>query len=598
MTPIEHVVIIIGENRTFDHIFATYVPRAGQTVSNLLSKGIITPSGAPGPNVALAQQYRGSLKAPAKYSLVPTSKTPYKTLPPPDTTYANGSASDTSPPPFKTLAAASAYEGLTLPPIDLPLLTSGATGLPHNAIDTRLLDALHLDNKPFQLSPHISDDDYSGDPIHRFYQMWQQFDCSVSQATSENPSGCLADLFTWVATSTGAGSNGAPPSAPVNIRTTHQGSLAMGFYNVLAGDMNYFNALAHQYAISDNFHQSVMGGTGANSIMIGAADAYYYTDGHGHAATPPANQIENPDPLPGTDNWYTQDGYSGGSYSNCSDPKQPGVGAIVSYLASLPYKPKPNCEPGHYYLLNNYDTGYNGDGTLRTGNPFTLPPSPVRTIADVLLAKGVSWKYYGQHWNEYVKKSPLSDYCSVCNPFLYETAIMTRPAIRKAHLKDTTDLYDDIAKGTLPAVSFVKPGALVDGHPGYSKFDLFEAFTKKIVNAIKAKPELWAHTAIFITVDEGGGYYDSGYIQPLDFFGDGTRIPLIVVSPYSTGGRVVHDYSDHVSILKFIERNWKLPAITKRSRDNLPNPVAIPGNPYVPANSPAIDDLFSMFQFP
>jgi phospholipase C len=63
------------------------------------------------------------------------------------------------------------------------------------------------------------------------------------------------------------------------------------------------------------------------------------------------------------------------------------------------------------------------------------------------------------------------------------------------------------------------------------------------------------------------------------------------------GGRVVHDYADHASILKFIERNWHLPTITGRSRDNLPNPVATEGNPYVPANSPAIDDLFGMFQF-
>ena len=61
-----------------------------------------------------------------------------------------------------------------------------------------------------------------------------------------------------------------------------------------------------------------------------------------------------------------------------------------------------------------------------------------------------------------------------------------------------------------------------------------------------------------ITEDEGGGYYDSGYVQPLDFFGDGTRIPLIVVSPYAKGGHINHNYADHVSILKFIEANWKI----------------------------------------
>jgi phospholipase C len=107
----------------------------------------------------------------------------------------------------------------------------------------------------------------------------------------------------------------------------------------------------------------------------------------------------------------------------------------------------------------------------------------------------------------------------------------------------------------------------------------------------------WQNTAIFITFDEGGGYYDSGYVQPLDFFGDGTRIPLLVVSRYSTGGHVTHGYGDHVSILKFIERNWNIGTVTSRSRDNFPNPVTNASNPYVPTNGPAITDLFEAFHF-
>ena len=104
-------------------------------------------------------------------------------------------------------------------------------------------------------------------------------------------------------------------------------------------------------------------------------------------------------------------------------------------------------------------------------------------------------------------------------------------------------------------------------------------------------------TAIIITADEGGGYYDSGYVQPVDFFGDGTRIPLIVVSPFSTGGRVVHNYYDHVSFDKFVEANWSLPPISATGRDNLPNPIA-GSNPYVPTNQPAIGNLMAMFVFP
>jgi phospholipase C len=70
-----------------------------------------------------------------------------------------------------------------------------------------------------------------------------------------------------------------------------------------------------------------------------------------------------------------------------------------------------------------------------------------------------------------------------------------------------------------------------------------------------------------------------------------------VISPYTTGGHVNHAYADHVSILKFIERNWHLKPLTDRSRDNFPNPIAHGDNPYVPLNSPALDDLFDMFRF-
>ena len=163
--------------------------------------------------------------------------------------------------------------------------------------------------------------------------------------------------------------------------------------------------------------------------------------------------------------------------------------------------------------------------------------------------------------------------------------------------KDATDFFAAVDDGTLPAVSFVKPDGLLDGHPASSKEDLFEGMVKKILDHLTANKELFESTVLFITMDEGGGYYDSGYIQPLDFFGDGPRIPLIAVSPFSRGGHVSHTYTDHVSILKFIERNWKLKPLTERSRDNLPNPKSFDDNPYVPKNSPAIGDLFDLFDF-
>jgi len=124
----------------------------------------------------------------------------------------------------------------------------------------------------------------------------------------------------------------------------------------------------------------------------------------------------------------------------------------------------------------------------------------------------------------------------------------------------------DAERNCGPPVSFAKPDGLLDGHPQSSKLGLFEAYLKNILDTLDDNPKLKAHTAVFVIFDETGGYYDSGFIQPLDFFGDGPRIPLIVISPFSRGGKVSHTYGDHVSVLKFIERNWDLPPLTGRSR--------------------------------
>jgi phospholipase C len=415
-----------------------------------------------------------------------------------------------------------------------------------------------------------------------------------------------------VEVSIGAGDNGAAQPAGFNNLSTGEGSTSMEFYNVLKGDAPYLKSLADNYTMSDNFHQSAMGGTGLNHIMFGFADAIWYSDGNGNAAVPPANQIENPNPQPGTNNWYVEDGYGaaggvgGGSYSACADTSQPGVPAVVDYLQSLTPAIKANCDPGHYYLLNNYNPGYNADGTLAVNdnNPFaafTIPPTSVPHIGDALMAKNVSFKYYGDGWNLYLSdpnyNNPLDAYCNICNPFQYASDIMTNPTLREEHIQDLANFYEDVKASALPAVSIIKPSGFVDGHPASSKLDLFEGFTKKVITAVQANPEVWASTAIFVTFDEGGGYYDSGYIQPLDFFGDGTRIPMIVVSPFTAGGHVNHTYADHVSITKFIERNWSLSPLTTRSRDNYPNPKTKKDNPYVPVNSPAIGDLFDLFTF-
>jgi phospholipase C len=597
-SPIQHVIVIIGENRSFDHVYATYKPAAGQTVSNLLSKGIVDSNGKPGPNFALAAQFNALDNT--TFSISPTHKQKYANIPPPGTQGAPTSASDTSPAPFQTLAVAELAEPDLFGKYNNFLLT-GATGLPFGVVDTRIPHPFNLGSGPYQITPGAPYDSYTGSPVHRFYQMWQQTDCAKAHATSSNPSGCLSDLFSWVEVSIATGTNGVPRPTPFTEMTTGEGSDALGFYNVQKGDAPYMKFLADNFTLNDNMHQSVEGGTGANHIMFGYADAMWYSDGNGNIATPPTEQIENPNPQPGTNNWWDQDGYSGGSYTNCADISQPAVPAVVNYLQSLSTPINPRCAAGAYYLLNNYNPGYIGNGSLQgPTSTFTIPPTSQPHIGDVLSAAGVSYTYFGEGWNLYVADpagvNPYDAYCNICNPFQYATDIMTNTAQVAAHIQDTTSLYEDIDTGNLPAVSIVKPSGFVDGHPASSKLDLFEGFVNRIVNQVQAS-SLWSSTAIFITFDEGGGYYDSGYIQPVDFFGDGTRIPLLIVSPYSTGGVINHSYTDHVSIIKFIERNWSLGKIGAATRDNFPNPTVSSTNPYVPTNSPALDDLFDAFNF-
>jgi len=625
-TPIKHVIVIIGENRTFDHVFATYKPVAGESVSNLLSKGIVNEDGTPGPNFALASQSTANDSSTDGYQLSPSSNTPYTTLPP---VLAGGYTT----PPFATVGAAKAVEN-ALPADYYVYLTTGGTGLNHGDVDTRIPNATTLPNGPFQLTSATHPyDSYDNSPVHRFYQMWQQFDCNVANATTSNPSGCKADLFPWVEDTVGAGTNGLAQASGFTDTTTKEGSTSMGFYNVLQGDAPYFKYLADNYAMSDNYHQAVMGGTGANHVAMGTGDAIWFADSKGNPTMPPHNQmvaagspnagvvdeIENPNPQPGTNNWFTEDGYGGGSYgsasygggtyTNCADTTQPGVSAVTTYLQSLAKPINPHCDAGHYYLLNNYNPGYFGNGSnayADIGDPaqtvFTIPPSPLRNVGDALNEKGISWAYYGDQWNPYLKNPdlnyvvPWNTYCNICNFFQYSTSIM-KSASSRANLKDTTDLDAAIHNGTLPAVSYVKPDGYLDGHPSSSKLILLEGFVKKIVDEVKSNKALWNSTAIMITMDEGGGYYDSGYVQPLDYFGDGTRIPIIVVSPWTKPGHISHTYTDHVSILKFIEKNWGLAPLTGRSRDNLPNPRVDSSNPYVPLNTPAIGDLMDVFSF-
>ncbi|MFZ6799376.1 alkaline phosphatase family protein [Undibacterium sp. Di24W] len=540
-TPIKHVIVIVGENRTFDNLYGVYEPKKGQSISNLLSKGIVKKDGTPGPNFALASQKLASNFG--TYSPTPEVNANYTHLPQPYAAGAFGQRKD----------------------------------IPDNRFPAK------MSNGPFQITHHVSYGAHTGDPIHRFFQMWQQVN------------GGKNDLFVWTAETVGVGPSNAP--APIAAGRTYQGAIAMGFYNMATGDAPYFKKLADTYAISDNYHQPIMGGTTANYFALATADVAFYTDGI-KAATPPKKQIENPDAQANTNNWYTEDGYRGGTYVKCADEQEPGVIGIKTLLKKLPYPAfrQGNCEPDTYYMVNNMEPGYTPLGAaMPLGDTiFTIPPQTMPHIGDALSAASVSWKWYTGGRND--GKNVDKEYCAMCDTPSFFTSTMTGPD--KEKLQDLSQFYLDVKDAkAFPAVSFIAPYDSISGHPGYATQPNFDELVADVVARVQSNPELWKDTVILVTFDEGGGYYDSGYIQLIDFFGDGTRIPLIAVSPFSKKGYVDHTYYNHASILKFIQRNWRLSPLSKRSRDNLPNPVSDKKNPYVPLNRPAIGDLMDLFDF-
>jgi phospholipase C len=476
-SPIKHVIVLIGENRTFDHLFGTYVPKGNDSIRNLLSEGIVRTDGSPGPRFNRARQFMTGAQSGYFIGVPDSKKSPYHTLPPPTLGGAPNTTSSTAP-PFNLPEAELAALEPSLEVGDLFLLTTGATGAAGTSgPDARIANDLSLPNGPFQLTgSKLPYDSYTGDTTHRFYQMWQQSDCSARHASEDNPSGCLSDLYPFVITTY------AGPTADKG------GGTSMAFYNMQDEDVPLLKKLADDYTINDNYHQPAQGGTGIQHVFLGTGDDIFWSDGNGKPTVPPAPQIANPNPRPGTNNQYMIDG----RFSNCSDVfNSPGVFPIVDYLNALRFPVQANCDPDHYYMLNNTNPGFLPNGAVDTAGIAgggSIPPSSVRTIGDALNDKSIPWAYYGGAYNAAVNlangsTNPLdaigAAYCNICNFESYASSIMGDPAQRAKHIKDATDFFTAVGNGTLPAVSFVKPDGLLDGHPATSKVDLLEGMLAK-----------------------------------------------------------------------------------------------------------------------
>jgi phospholipase C len=177
------------------------------------------------------------------------------------------------------------------------------------------------------------------------------------------------------------------------------------------------------------------------------------------------------------------------------------------------------------------------------------------TEGDLLRKAGIPWAYYaatntqlGYIWSAYAAVDRYRN----------------NPEMWNRYIRPVDDLVRDIKANRLPPVTWVTPRFQLSEHPEYN-FCHGENWTTQVVDAIMNSP-MWKDTAIFITWDDYGGFYD--HVPPIevDPFGFGIRVPMLIISPYAKRGFVDHTEGEFSSVLRFIEDNWGLSKLTHRDQ--------------------------------
>ncbi|PYO26081.1 MAG: acid phosphatase [Candidatus Rokuibacteriota bacterium] len=308
----------------------------------------------------------------------------------------------------------------------------------------------------------------------------------------------------------GAGADGVPMGRWVAEGAS--GGITLGHYDRAASPVQW--RLADEFVLLDRYFQSIHGGSFANHYFLVTAAVANVGDDPDHRA------VAGPDGSIVKDGEVSPDGF----------------------------------------IVNNLDPPYPPQ-RLKTvvKQPFTQP-----TIGDRLDAKGVSWRWYAGGWSA-GKDAVAAGLMPHHNPLQYVKRVMETPEGR-AHIADAADFPAALRDGTLPAVAFVKPHAPRNAHPAYSTVGAGDRWIGETMTAIMASRN-WPRTAVVITYDEGGGWFDHVRPPAVDRFGLGTRVPALIVSPYARRGVIAHGQYDHASVLKLIEWRWDLAPLTARDRD-------------------------------
>lgn len=186
---------------------------------------------------------------------------------------------------------------------------------------------------------------------------------------------------------------------------------------------------------------------------------------------------------------------------------------------------------------------------------YAFPCWTNKSEGDLLEAAGISWKEYapaqntsGYDWNTFDAIN------SIRNSSLWSERVVP-----------FANFATDAKNGNLPAVSWLIPDTKDSDHPDSSACT-GENWTVQQINAIMQGPD-WSTTAIFLTWDDFGGFYDNAVPANFDYYGFGVRVPMVIISPYSLAGHVVHTEYEFSSVLKFIETRFGLSNLTLRDLD-------------------------------
>ena len=241
------------------------------------------------------------------------------------------------------------------------------------------------------------------------------------------------------------------------------------------------------------------------------------------------------------DGFYTTNGKAALGYYNASDlPYYYSLFPKYTLCANYSCGVLSETYPNRLVLYSGTSGGITTNGVNQNGS-LNYP-----CVLDLLSGNGITFKNYNFHCPANYSILALFKKWATGGPNNELNQSMSK-------------FFSDCTNNTLPQVSFITEAPPYDEHPT-ANIHIGENMIKSIVTAVQ-KSKAWASTAILITYDEGGGFFDHHAPTQLDAFGPGIRVPMIIVSPFAKPGHVDTTFSDHSSVLKFIEAVFGLPTL-------------------------------------